>query len=318
MNVLITGVNGYIGRNLIYRLKQEKNICKIIGIDKEIDLTELRKLNGDGIYYRLNLLDFDELLDFTRSIDIDVVFHLAGIKYARQSDLDYLNFQANNVQATINLVKTLSTKSIDKLIFSSSCSVYGPSELISDENSPLNPISVYARNKIDCENIIAETFKKLNVQIFIFRYFNVVGAETNIIDLQDKSPHGLFPNIYRSITSGCKLEIFQSLSNTKDNTCIRDYIDIRDLNLAHLKILNESKQFSKSNTNVYNIGSKNHYSSLEVVQKFSEVFGTCIDYDLKPSHLNEPAISLASYNKFESHYNWTPRYKIQDSIRTFF
>jgi UDP-glucose 4-epimerase len=317
MNVLVTGVNGFIGRNLIFRLKTNVSGYTLFGLDKELNEGELYLLNNQISLHRIDLLETNQLRTFIDANDFDVVFHFAGLKYARQSDQDLINFHKNNVVATKNLVEALSKKSLKKFIFSSSCSVYGPSDSILDEESELNPISHYAKNKVECEKIINEGLNNSKAIVYILRYFNIVGSEKSIPELRDKSPFGLFSNIYNSIVKGKKLEIFMASSKTSDGTCIRDYVDIRDLNSAHLKVLETDTDFKESRVNVYNLGSKNHHSSKEVVSFFAEVFDKPIEFGLKPSFSNEPSSSLASYGKFETNHSWTPKYSIKESIETF-
>ena len=317
MNILVTGVNGFIGRNFIYRLRKISHGYNLLGLDKDINIVELKNINEHIELFKINLLDFKSLKEFLNSHDIDIVFHFAGLKYARQSDQDLSNFYKNNVLATKNLIDVLAGKNIKKFIFSSSCSVYGPSDSTLSEDSRLNPISYYAKNKVECEKIINDGLRNSNAIIYILRYFNVVGSEKSIPELRDQSPFGLFSNIYNSISKGNKLDIFMASSKTKDGTCIRDYLDIRDLNLAHLKVLESDTDVKETRVNVYNLGSKNHHSSKEVVGFFAEVFDKSIEFELKPSFTNEPASSLASYHKFETNYSWTPKYTIKESIETF-
>ena len=316
MNILITGVNGYIGRNFVHRLKQNGFIGNLFGIDKEINSEELKEIDDKILLFEINLLDTLKLNDFFDSHAIDVIFHFAGVKYVRQSDKDLVNFYDNNVRATQNLLQALKNQSIKKFVFSSSCSVYGPSENAFTENSILNPISFYAKNKVECEQSISTVLGMSNTTVYILRYFNVVGAEKSIPELRDKSPYGLFSNTFKSLMTGEVLDIFQANVKTKDNTCIRDYIDMRDLNSAHISVLNEIEQDGLS-TKIYNLGGLNHYSSLEIVSFFSEIFDTPIDIRLCSPFSNEPAISLASFDKFSKDFNWNPKFSITDSILTF-
>jgi UDP-glucose 4-epimerase len=316
MNILITGVNGYIGRNLIYKLKQDGFTGNLFGIDKEIHSEELNNLNDNISLFKINLLDTSKLKYFFESNSIDIIYHFAGIKYARQSDQDLNNFYDNNVRATQNLLEALRCQSVKKFVFSSSCSVYGPSDSAFTENSILNPISFYAKNKVDCEQAISDMLGMSNTTVYILRYFNVVGAESSIPELRDNSPYGLFSNTYKSLMTGSTLDIFAANAITKDNTCIRDYIDVRDLNSAHIRVLDEIVR-ERLGVKIYNLGGFNQYSSLEIVDFFAEIFNKSIQFRLLSPFTNEPAISLASREKFSTEYDWNPQFSITDSIRTF-
>ena len=260
MKILITGSNGYIGSCLRETLEKKFDL---INIDKKKHIFSKKN------FINLNLNSPKKIIKKLENQNIETIIHLAG-----ESTIDNIenknSYFENNVSATKNLIKISNKLGINKIIFSSTAAVYqGNSKLLS-EKSKLKPNNIYGSTKLTCEKIIKKEFSKKNKSYIIFRFFNVCGSiiEKKIGEIHQPETH-LIPILVSKMISGNIFNIYGSNYQTKDGTCIRDYIHIKDLLSAYHKAI---KLMKKSNVKeTFNLGTGKGFSVLDIVSSSNKI-----------------------------------------------
>ena len=294
-NILLTGGAGFIGSHICSELFTRKDIYpQVLILDNLSNNTNNNYLklcehyNVDYQLFKIDLCNREELDNFFRSNLINVVVHLAGYKSVKKSIEEPIDYYHNNLVGTIYLLEMMQKYNVHKLIFSSSATVYGePSHVPIDETFPVHPINPYGQTKAMIEQMLMDL--NGDWQIIILRYFNPVGADAT--GLIGENPNGIPENLVPyllKVASGEleKLTIFGNDYPTPDGTCIRDYIHVSDLAMAHLKAIDflldnkTEKNNSKWGDKCYkiiNLGTGKGYSVLEMIKAFKEI-GVKIPY----------------------------------------
>ena len=293
MKILITGGTGYIGAHTVVELQQSGHDVLIIdnlsNSYPEVVLS-IQKITGKmPVFEKVELCDSAQVDDFfNRHPGIDGVIHFAALKAVGESTRLPLKYYHNNLFSLINLLQSMNKHQVNALIFSSSCTVYGqPEKLPVDENSPLQPpMSPYGDTKQIAERIITEQIKVSRLKSILLRYFNPVGAHESALigELPIGIPNNLVPFITQTAAGkrDC-LSIFGNDYDTPDGTCIRDYIYVVDLAKAHVTALNRIlEEKNAANGEVFNLGTGNGVSVLEVIQSFERVSGKKLNYRFAP------------------------------------
>jgi UDP-glucose 4-epimerase len=290
--ILVTGGTGYIGSHTVVELISRG--FEVIIID---NLSNSRADVLDGIqeitgtrpkFENFDLCNFEKLkIFFQNNDDIQAIIHFAASKAVGESVEKPLLYYRNNLQSLINILELMPVEGVPNLVFSSSCTVYGqPEKLPVTEDSPILPAeSPYGNTKQISEEIIRDTIKAVGeLHAISLRYFNPVGAHESAVigELPLGVPNNLVPFITQT-AAGIReqLSIFGSDYNTPDGTAIRDYIHVVDLAKAHVIAVQrmlEDKQ--KSNYEVFNLGTGNGYSVMEVVKAFESSTGESLNYKL--------------------------------------
>lgn len=319
MKVLLTGGCGYIGSHICWELLKEEHEVVIIDNLSNSNLNNMdRMMSHFNVHIPLyvhDLQNFDQTDRVFRDNNIDVVIHLAGLKSVRESCALPVKYYSNNVDSTLILLQVMEKHQCNKLIFSSSATVYQHSDKALVEESPCRPINPYGKSKLMIEMILQDHFRasKLNWCITNLRYFNPIGAHpSGLIGENPKgTPENLVPFILKVIdgTFG-HLNIFGDDYNTHDGTCIRDYIHICDLAKGHLKamkhLFSRNKQF-----NIFNLGTGRGYSVLEIVKAF-EKLGCRVPYKINDRRPGDNAIVFADASFAQEELKWKPKYHIND------
>ena len=263
MKVLITGSSGYIG-SCCY--EYFKNRFNVYGIDKTKPKTIKQKK-----FFQCNLLNYKKLNNVIKKINPDVIIHLAAM-----STIDFISqksdYLENNNIATKNLLKCIDQNNIKHLIFSSTAAVYKSSTASLKENSIIKPNNIYGQTKKKCEEFITSNAKKRkNFNYIIFRFFNVCSSlpSLKIGELHNPETH-LVPILANKFKNQETISIYGNNYETKDGTCVRDYIHILDIIIAFHKGINYLKVNKKSS--VINLGSNFGFSCLEIFNKFKKYF----------------------------------------------
>ena len=301
MKILITGGLGYIGSHIAHllgtnsiiidnmsnsKINYSKYLPKAKVFKKKINLNSLRKI-------------FDQH-------DIKFVIHLAGFKSVNDSIQYPIKYYDNNISSTIDLLKTMDEFKIKKLIFSSSATVYGShqkSPLKEEYNlSSLNP---YGNTKIILEELI-DDYSKSNplFRAISLRYFNPIGAnfKKGLADQPLGLPSNLMPLIIKSVVEKKKLIIYGDDYDTPDGTCIRDYIHVQDLAIAHIKAL---KKVSSIEGHIpINIGLGKGISVLKLIKIFEKTNNVKVSYKIGGRREGDAAISYANNNKAKKILKW--------------
>jgi len=267
-NILVTGGAGYIGSHIVEQLVKTK--ARIIIIDNLA--TGYKKLiNKKAIFVKGDIKNFKKLSKTVNKYKIDSIIHLAAYLNISEAETNKKKYYQNNVTGTLNLVKCCKSSNIKSIVFSSSCSIYGDTIGAVDENKRANPKGYYARTKYEGEKIITKYAKKYNYKYAILRYFNIAGASSSNKIGEINSSHGhLFKNIaIQSLKKKPVMNINGADYKTKDGTCVRDYMHVSDLSVAHVKALKYLKEKSKSI--ILNCGYGKGYSVLEILRIFKKI-----------------------------------------------
>jgi len=280
-NVLLTGGLGYIGshtasilakNNINFLILDNLSNCKIGVVER---LGEIIKQKIE--FVECDVRDTNRLIAIIQKNNISSVMHFAALKSVEDSFFSPTEYYETNISGTISLLNAMNIANVKNLVFSSSATVYGqPKYLPIDESHRIKAINPYGQTKIIVEEIFSDLVKyDRNWSINSLRYFNPLGAHPSYLigdDPISTKSKNLMPNII-DVVKGIKKEIkiFGNDYDTKDGTCIRDYIHIMDLANAHFKslqFLEKTKGF-----NVFNIGTGNGYSVLELINTFEDVTG---------------------------------------------
>ena len=320
MNILVTGGLGYIGSHLVVELVN-KGYSPIIIDDlsksKINVLDKIKKSVGKEIpFYNLSISEFKKISNILKNNKVKAVFHLAGFKSVNESINNPSKYYNNNVKGTLNLLKALEKAQVKKIIFSSSASVYGdPIYLPIDEEHPLNPKNPYAESKMIIENHLKKlTESNSDWKAISLRYFNPIGSHDNKLlgDRPSKEPENIMPFICKVAHGEIeRLKVFGKDYRTKDGTGVRDYIHIQDLVDAHILCLRVLKNKFKS-IKIFNVGTGEGYSVLEIVKIFSAKTNKKIPYSFEARREGDVDISYAKVTKIFEEIGWKAKRSLED------
>jgi len=259
---------------------------------------------------------------FIENPDIIGVIHFAAYKAVGESVEKPLDYFDNNINSLINVLKCCEKFSVSHFVFSSSCTVYGNPDTIQvlEETELKEAESPYGYTKQMGENIIQQTVKSNKIESILLRYFNPVGAHPSIEigELPIGKPANLFPAITQTAIGKIpQLQVFGSDYPTKDGSCIRDYIHVSDIAHAHTLALNyliEKRNTSKCE--VFNLGSGNGFSVLEVINKFETEAKQPLNYILSERRAGDVIAIFANNNKAKLLLGWEPKYSLSDMVNT--
>jgi len=304
MKILVTGGAGYIGSAAVKALIEVGH--EVIVIDN-LSKGKQDLVDEKAVFYQGDLSDLEFLDKVFSENQINAVMHFASLKDAGES-MHIPEKYSENISGTINLLNVMVKFNVKKIIFSSSAAVYGdPKYTPIDENHPTNPTNYYGFTKLECENII-NWFSKLKGFIGInLRYFNVAGNSG--LSYYDPYAKDVFSMILKTIYDNKNFIIFGNNYETRDGTCIRDFIDINDLVRAHILALN----LEQSET--INLGTSQGISILELVKAFEEIYGKQLNYGFGPRRDGDIVVSTASFGKAKMLLGWEPRIKLRDTIK---
>ncbi len=289
--ILVTGGTGYIGSHTVVELQQKGH--EVIIVD---NLSNSQKDVLDNIFSitgikpefeQFSLFDREKTLDFFhRHKEIDAIIHFAAYKAVGESVEKPLMYYHNNIFSLVNILDGMIENDIDTIVFSSSCTVYGqPDELPVSENAPIKKaMSPYGNTKQISEEVITDTVHSSKIKAILLRYFNPIGAHESakIGELPLGIPNNLVPFITQTVIGiREQLKVFGDTYNTPDGTPIRDYIHVVDLAKAHVIAVSRMlEQKNKKNLEIFNLGTGNGYSVLEVINSFEKVTGEKLNYKI--------------------------------------
>lgn len=317
--ILVTGGAGYIGSHCVLALlKKNYDVVVFDSLDTgHIETIETLSKFGNLSFIKGNLQNLDEIERVFETHKIDAVIHFAAFSQVGESVKNPQKYYYNNVFGTLNLLNAMLNHNVKKIVFSSTAATYGEPEYVPiDEKHPQMPINPYGNSKLMVERIMDDYDKAYGLKSVRLRYFNVAGADKdcNIGEFHEPETH-LIPNILKSTFSGGKtFEMYGQDYDTKDGTCVRDYINIEDLISAHLlalKYLNEG-----GNTNFFNLGTNDGNSVKEVFGECEKVTGKNIPVKQMPRRAGDPATLVADNTKAKQILNWLPQYNLENSIQT--
>jgi UDP-glucose 4-epimerase len=317
--ILITGAGGYIG-SVAASLLLEKDY-KVVAIDnfstgyKEPLNLLMQKYGKEKLkIYNVDLKGF--FSHVFRENQIDAVLHYAASCSVNESMERPEKYFTNNSLATQRLLHTMLDAKIDKIVFSSTCAVYGEAEYVPiDENHPTRPANPYGESKLISETFLRWYSTLGKLKYVALRYFNVCGATDNgeIGDSKNPSVH-LMQNAVRGALGIEPFYLTCGRFDTPDGTPIRDYVNVVDLNEAHIKAL--EYLFNGGSSEIINLGTGDGNSVMEIVQQVEEITGKKINVDQGPARAGEYAKMIASTKKAKEILGWVPGRTLKNSVES--
>ncbi|MFN4299583.1 MAG: UDP-glucose 4-epimerase GalE [Thermaurantimonas sp.] len=325
--ILVTGGLGYIGSHTAVQLIEHGFEPVIIDnlSESPIEVKDrIEKIVGRSVVFeKVEMCNKDEMNAlFAKYPDMEGVIHFAAFLLVNESVEKPLKYYYNNLVSTINLLECMTAYKIRNVVFSSSCTVYGnPDKLPVSEDAPVKPAeSPYGNTKKMSEEILRDTAATGAVDVISLRYFNPIGAhESGIIgEFQDGPPHHLVPYITETaIGKRPELKIFGGDYNTPDGTCIRDYIHVVDIADAHIYALNRMLQGKMEKPfEVYNLGTGEGYSVLQMVKAFEEATGITIPYRIVNRRPGDVEAVYADTRLANEKLGWKAKYSLVDMLRS--
>jgi len=325
--ILVTGGCGYIGAHTIVDLIQ--NGYDVISVDNNSRSNLLvlegaeKILNRKVKNYNVDLCNYDETFAVLQeNTDIVGVIHFAAYKAVGESVEKPLMYFENNLMSLINLLKCVQEFKIPHFVFSSSCTVYGnPDEVPVTEETPPKPAeSPYGYTKQMGEQIVSETVKSIATNAILLRYFNPVGAHPSGIigEYPIGRPQNLVPAITQTAIGKLpQMNVFGDDYDTRDGSCVRDYIHVCDLAHAHTLALNylvEGKNFTRCE--VFNLGTGNGVTVLEAIKAFEKVSGQKLNYKIAPRRSGDVVSTYANNEKARTFLGWDPKFTLEEMMQT--
>jgi len=291
MKILVTGGTGYIGSHTAVELinnGQEVVIVDDLSNSYASVIDQIEKITGiRPVFENFDLANESKTKDFfLRHHDIDGIIHFAASKAVGESVNEPLKYYRNNLMSLMNILQNMKDCAIQHLVFSSSCTVYGQPEVLPvSEEAPLQAaMSPYGNTKQVAEEIIQDTSKASDIHAVLLRYFNPIGAHNSALigELPLGVPNNLVPFITQTAMGIRKeLSVFGDDYNTPDGTAIRDYIHVVDLAKAHVIAVERMiTNHQKKKVEIFNLGTGNGFSVLEVIKSFEKVSEQKLQYKI--------------------------------------
>lgn len=315
--ILVTGGAGYIGSHLVMALL-EKGEDVIVFDSLELghaETIETLKKYGNLKFVKGNLKNLDEIRGAFLVNKIDSVVHFAAYSQVAESVKNPQKYYYNNVYGTLNLLNAMLEFGVKKIVFSSTAATYGePVYTPIDEKHPQQPINPYGNSKLMVEKILDDYDKAYGLKSVRLRYFNVAGADSKarIGEWHEPETH-LIPNVLKAKEDKV-FKMFGTDYDTKDGTCVRDYINVEDLAQAHIKALEYLNDGGE--TNFFNLGTTEGNSVKEVFTACEEVKGTTIPLEICPRRGGDPATLVADNKKAKEILGWIPQHDLKDCIKS--
>lgn len=308
MSILVVGGAGYIGSHTVKYLQEHNE--DVIVVDN-LQKGHRKSVHVD-YFYKLDIRDTKELDKVFKNHSVDSVIHFAANSLVGESMEKPLDYYNNNVYGMQCLLEVMKNNHVKKIVFSSSAATYGePNYIPILETNKTNPTNTYGEPKLAMEKMMKWVDIAYGIKYVSLRYFNACGAHPSSEIGEDHSPEThLIPLVLQvPIGKRDKIYIFGDDYNTKDGTCVRDYIHVMDLASAHylaIKYLNEN-----NNSEIFNLGSGEGYSVKEILEIAREITHHPIPAEVKERRAGDPAILIASSEKAREILKWNPHF---DSI----
>jgi UDP-glucose 4-epimerase len=320
--ILVTGGAGYIGSHTVLGLLQVghdvvviDNLCN----SSEESLNRVTKIAGrEALFIEGDVRDRYFIDKVLAQHKITAVLHFAGLKAVGESVAQPLRYYENNVHGSQVLLQAMENAGIFNIIFSSSATVYGdPAVVPIDESCALGPTNPYGRTKLIVEDMLFDlATADARWRIAILRYFNPVGAHESGLIGEDPNgiPNNLLPFIAQVAAGKLpQLSVFGNDYPTPDGTGVRDYIHVVDLAEGHLRALEALK--SRSGANVWNLGTGQGYSVLEMIRAFEQASDRAVPYRIAARRAGDIAVCYANPSKAASQLGWRAKFGLPEMMR---
>jgi UDP-glucose-4-epimerase GalE len=267
-----------------------------------------------GPFYQGDLLETAILVDVLKKEKIEAVFHFAAFAEVGESVRNPIKYYMNNVVGTLSLLEAMGQANVRKLVFSSTCATYGiPKDIPIAETATQNPINPYGHSKLMVEKILKDVSQSRGISITALRYFNAGGADASAEIGEDHDPEShLIPITLDAARKRREnLAIFGEDYETKDGTCIRDYIHVTDLAEAHVLAF---ETMSKPEFRAYNLGTGQGVSVRQVIQMVEKVTGLKVPVQSGTRRPGDPPCLVASGEKAKAELGWRPQHSSLENI----
>jgi UDP-glucose 4-epimerase len=325
--ILVTGGCGYIGSHTIVDLITHG--YEVISIDDNSRsdnniLLGIEKITGKKIQnYAVNICNIEDTRKvFLENSDIKGIVHFAAFKSVGESVGNPLIYYQNNIQSLVNILKCAEEFNVSHFVFSSSCTVYGNPDVIPvTELTPQKTAeSPYGATKQMGETIVTDVVNSSSLKAILLRYFNPVGAHPSVElgEVPIGKPANLVPVITQSaIGILSEMKVHGNDYDTRDGSCLRDFIHVCDIAHAHtlaLQYLFSSK--NKANCEIFNLGTGNGYTVLELIKAFEKISGLSLNYSIGPRREGDVIAIYANNNKAKELLQWNPVYNLEAMMDT--
>ena len=305
MKILVVGGAGYIGSHMIKRFQSTEHQIEVLD-----NLSTGFEENSQN--YKLHICDLsnkDEVHKILKNNKYDIIMHFASSINVGESYDHPIKYYENNVINTLNLLECMIDLKILNFIFSSTAAVYGePESTPIKEEQTLSPVNPYGHTKAVVENILNNYDKAYGLKYISLRYFNACGAHIDGTIGEKHNPETHLIPLILQAASGRRnnFKIYGDDYNTKDGTCVRDYIHVMDIAEAHL--LSLEKLFQTQKSEVFNIGNKQGYSVREIINVAEELTKIQIPYEISSRRKGDPAELIADNKKIIEKLNWSAKH----------
>lgn len=313
--ILVTGGAGYIGSHMHRQLTDAGHQVVVFDSLERGN----RDAVGDTLFVQGDLCRADDIAAvFDAHADIDAVMHFAAYAYVGESVHEPTLYYRNNVAGTLNLLDAMQRAGVDKLVFSSTCATYGvPESLPITESTPQRPINPYGRSKLMVEEILRDQAVAHGLRSVALRYFNAAGChpDGSIGERHDPETHLLPLILFEALRvqaggdpADTTLTVFGDDFDTRDGTCVRDYIHVEDLCAAHTAALAHMDAEPGKGAEQFNLGTNRGYTVLEAIRAAEAVTGVTIGFKRGDRRAGDPPELVADASLAMNTLNWTPRY----------
>ena len=320
MNVLLAGGAGYIGSHTCVELINAGHdvvIADNFSNSCPVAVERVEELTGKKIpLYEADVCDRDAVEKIFLENKIDAVIHFAGLKAVGESCEKPVEYYRNNIDSTLTLLEAMKKHGVNNFIFSSSATVYGTPETVPlvetmPKGSPTNP---YGWTKFMMEQILTDAANaNPDMSVVLLRYFNPIGAHKSGLIGEDPKgiPNNLLPYVAQvAIGKLQSVGVFGNDYDTPDGTGVRDYIHVVDLAVGHVKAINKIKE--NPGVKVYNLGTGNGYSVLDVIKAFSKACGHDVPYVIKERRPGDIATCYSDASLAKKELGWEAQYGIDE------
>ena len=310
--ILVVGGAGYIGSHTVKELVKE---YEVVVLDN-LSTGHRTAVDERAVFIEGDLGNAEDLNKLFSTYKIDAVMHFAANSLVGESVVDPQKYYTNNVGATLTLLKVMMEHDVKKFIFSSTAATYGiPETDLLTEESKTNPINPYGRSKLMIEQILADYHKAYGMNYVVLRYFNAAGAyETGEIGENHDPETHLIPIILQHLLGEReKISVFGTDYQTKDGTCVRDYIHVTDLANAHILSLKSLLSGSKEQA-TYNLGNGTGYTVKEVIDMCERITGRKATIEYSERRAGDPAQLVASSQKIADELGWKAERNLENII----
>ena len=325
--ILVTGGCGYIGSHtLVDLIENGYDVICADNLSRSTDaiIHGVEQITGRPVKnYAVDLCDEAAARSIFRDHpDLAGIIHFAAYKAVGESVEQPLLYYRNNLNSLMNLLSCALEFKVPHFVFSSSCTVYGnPDAIPVTETSPQHPAeSPYGATKQMGETIVRDTAAAHGLNAILLRYFNPVGAHPSIMigEVPIGKPANLVPAITQTAIGKLpEMKVHGTDYNTRDGSCVRDYIHVSDIAHAHTLALNHLLgNRMKNSCDVFNLGTGNGYTVLEVIHAFEKVSGVKLNYATGPRRPGDIVAIYGNNNKARTELGWIPRYTVDQMMET--